>query len=153
MPHGSIERIGLPQALFVVQGTDFVDNWSRSVVAPDHVAAIGLLMAWLTERNGREPLIAIGHRVVHGGPKYNDLQRITVAMVEQLRQFSPVDPEHLPEALHLMEALLHQFPALPQVACFDTAFHQTLPQVARLLPIPRRYEAQGVRRYGFHGLS
>lgn len=151
--HGSIERIGLPQALFVVQGTDFADSRSQSVAAPDHVAAIGLLTAWLTERNGREPLIAIGHRVVHGGPKYSDPQRITAAMVEQLRQFSPLDPEHLPEELHLIEALLHQFPALPQVACFDTAFHQTLPQVARLLPIPRRYEAQGVRRYGFHGLS
>ena len=66
---------------------------------------------------------------------------------------SPFDPEHLPEEILLIEAIRRRFPDLPQVACFDTAFHHDLPRVARLLPIPRRYEAQGVRRYGFHGLS
>jgi acetate kinase len=70
-----------------------------------------------------------------------------------LRQLSPFDPEHLPEEILLTEAFHHRFPDLPQVACFDTAFHHDLPRVAQLLPIPRRYEAQGVRRYGFHGLS
>ncbi len=74
-------------------------------------------------------------------------------MVEELRQLSPFDPEHMPEEILLTEAFHRRFPDLPQVACFDTAFHHDLPQVARLLPIPRRYEAQGVRRYGFHGLS
>jgi acetate kinase len=70
-----------------------------------------------------------------------------------LRQLKPFDPEHLPEEIQLTEAFHRRFPELPQVACFDTAFHHDLPRVARLLPIPRRYEAQGVRRYGFHGLS
>ena len=74
-------------------------------------------------------------------------------MVEELRRLSPFDPEHLPEEILLTEAFHRRFPDLPQVACFDTAFHHDLPRVARLLPIPRRYEAQGVRRYGFHGLS
>jgi acetate kinase len=74
-------------------------------------------------------------------------------MVQELRQLSPFDPEHLPEEILLTEAFHRRFPDLPQVACFDTAFHHDLPRVARLLPIPRRYEAQGVRRYGFHGLS
>ena len=74
-------------------------------------------------------------------------------MVEEFRQLSPFDPEHLPEEILLTEAFHRRFPDLPQVACFDTAFHHDLPCVARLLPIPRRYEAQGVRRYGFHGLS
>jgi acetate kinase len=74
-------------------------------------------------------------------------------MVEELRRLGPFDPEHLPEEILLTEAFHRRFPDLPQVACFDTAFHHDLPRVAKLLPIPRRYEAQGVRRYGFHGLS
>jgi acetate kinase len=74
-------------------------------------------------------------------------------MVEELHRLSPFDPEHLPEEILLTEAFHRRFPDLPQVACFDTAFHHDLPRVARLLPIPRRYEAKGVRRYGFHGLS
>jgi acetate kinase len=74
-------------------------------------------------------------------------------MVEELLRLSAFDPEHLPEEIQLTEAFHRRFPDLPQVACFDTAFHHDLPRVARLLPIPRRYEAQGVRRYGFHGLS
>jgi len=95
----------------------------------------------------------VGHRVVHGGPKYSEPQRITPVLVEELRQLSPFDPEHLPEEIRLTEACHRRFPDLPQVACFDTAFHRDLPRVAQLLAIPRRYEAQGVRRYGFHGLS
>jgi acetate kinase len=98
-------------------------------------------------------LTAVGHRVVHGGPKYSEPQRITPEMIEDLHRLSPFDPEHLPEEILLTEAFHHRFPNLPQVACFDTAFHHDLPRVAQLLPIPRRYEAQGVRRYGFHGLS
>ena len=74
-------------------------------------------------------------------------------MIGELRRLSPFDPEHMPEDILLIEAFQRRFPALPQVACFDTAFHHDLPRVARMLPIPRRYEAQGVRRYGFHGLS
>jgi acetate kinase len=91
--------------------------------------------------------------VVHGGPKYSEPQRITAEMVKELRDLSPFDPEHLPEEILLTEAFHRRYPDLPQVACFDTAFHHDLPRVARLLPIPRRYEALGVRRYGFHGLS
>jgi acetate kinase len=74
-------------------------------------------------------------------------------MVEELRHLSPFDPDHMPEEILLTEAFHRRFPDLPQVACFDTAFHHDLPRVAQILPIPRRYEAQGVRRYGFHGLS
>ena len=74
-------------------------------------------------------------------------------MVQELHRLSPFDPDHLPEEILLTEAFHRRFPDMPQVACFDTAFHHDLPRVARLLPIPRRYEAQGVRRYGFHGLS
>ena len=150
---GGIERIGLADATFRVKGVNQADNFSRSIKAPDHTTAVGVLMDWIAERCGNDALTAVGHRVVHGGPKFSQPQRITPAMVEELRRLSPFDPEHLPEEILLTEAFQRRFPDLPQVACFDTAFHHDLPRVARLLPIPRRYEAQGVRRYGFHGLS
>jgi acetate kinase len=150
---GAIERIGLPEATLRVKGVNKADNFSRSAAAPDHTAAVGALMDWIEERIGCDALTAVGHRVVHGGPKYSKPQRITAEIVEELRQLSPFDPDHLPEEILLTEAFHRRFPDLLQVACFDTAFHHDLPRVARLLPIPRRYEAQGVRRYGFHGLS
>jgi acetate kinase len=150
---GGIERIGLAEATLRVKGLDQADNFSRLVTAPNHTVAVTTLMDWIEEGRGRYALTAVGHRVVHGGPKYSEPQRITAEMVEELRRISPFDPEHLPEEILLTEAFHGRFPDLPQVACFDTAFHHDLPRVAQLLPIPRRYEAQGVRRYGFHGLS
>jgi acetate kinase len=150
---GEIERIGLPEATLRVKGLNQADNFSQSVIAPDHTVAVGALMDWIEQRCGREGLAAVGHRVVHGGPKYSEPLRITAEMIGELHRLSPFDPEHLPEEILLTEAFHRRFPQLPQVACFDTAFHHDLPRVARLLPIPRRYEAQGVRRYGFHGLS
>jgi acetate kinase len=150
---GGIERIGLPEATLRVKGVNQADNFSRPVTAPDHTVAVGALMDWIEQRIGRDALTAVGHRVVHGGPKYHAPALITKEMVEELHRLSPFDPEHLPEELLLTEAFQRRFPDLPQVACFDTAFHHDLPRVAQLLPIPRRYEAQGVRRYGFHGLS
>ena len=102
---------------------------------------------------GSAAMTAVGHRVVTGGPKYSKPKQISEEMIEDLHRLSPFDPEHLPEEVLLIEAIHRRFPDLPQVACFDTAFHHDLPRVARLLPIPRRDEAQGVRRYGFHGLS
>jgi acetate kinase len=150
---GRVERIGLPEATFTVKGLNKADDFSRQVAAPDHTAAVGTLMDWLEERIGHHALTAVGHRVVHGGPKYSEPQRITTELVEELHQLSPFDPEHLPEEIQLTEAFHRRFPDLVQVACFDTAFHRDMPRVARLLPIPRRYVTKGVQRYGFHGLS
>ncbi len=150
---GGIERIGRPEAVLRVKGVSEEDTFSRPVPAADHKAAVGSLMDWIESRSGDGPLTAVGHRVVDGGPKYSEPQRIDPAMIDELRALSPFDPDHMPEEILLVEAFQRRFPKLPQVACFDTAFHHDLPQVARLLPIPRRYEAQGVRRYGFHGLS
>jgi len=147
---GSIERIGLPDATFAVKGSE---SFSRTLSVPNHTEAVKVLMDWLAAGSGGGALTAVGHRVVHGGPKYSAPQRITAAMVEELHRLDPFDPEHLPEEILLTQAFHRRFPDLPQVACFDTAFHHDLPQVAQLLPIPRRYQAQGVRRYGFHGLS
>ena len=138
---GDIERIELLQSILRVNGLDPADNFSQPVASPDHRAAVDVLMDWIV------------HRVVHGGPKYSQPQPITATLVAELQRLSPFDPEHLPEEILLTEAFHRQFPGLAQVACFDTAFHHDLPRMARLLPIPRRYEAQGVRRYGFHGLS
>lgn len=150
---GRIERIGLPDAQFAVKSLTESGSFSRLIPAPDHTAAVGVLMDWLAERIGRGELAAVGHRVVHGGPKYNEPQRITPEMVEELRRLTPFDPQHLPEEILLTEAFHRRFPALAQIACFDTAFHHDLPLVAQQFPIPRRFHGQGIRRYGFHGLS
>jgi acetate kinase len=150
---GRIEGVGVPPGSLVVKGLKRTDSFSRPVVVPDHPTAINVLMDWVEERIGLGVLTAVGHRVVHGGPDYWEPQRITPAMVEELHQLSPFDPEHLPEEILLTEAFHRRFPSLAQIACFDTAFHHDLPRVARLLPIPRRYDARGIRRYGFHGLS
>jgi acetate kinase len=150
---GAIERIGRPESTLRVKGLNQADNFSRSVTAPEHTAAVGTLMDWIEEHLGRGTLTAVGHRVVHGGPKYSEPKRITRELIEELHRLSPFDPEHLPEEILLTGAFHRRFPDLPQVACFDTAFHHDLPRVAQLLSIPRRYQAQGLRRYGFHGLS
>jgi acetate kinase len=150
---GSIDRIGMPEATFVVKGLDKADNITRPVTAANHAEAVGVLMDWIEERIRRGELTAVGHRVVHGGPKYSEPQRITPEMVAELHQLEAFDPDHLPEEILLTEAFHRRFSDLVQVACFDTAFHHDMPRVAQLLPIPRRYESQGVRRYGFHGLS
>ena len=150
---GAMERIGTPAAVLRVEGQTQTDNFSKAVAAPNHPSAVKILMDWIEERLGKDGMAAVGHRVVHGGPNYSAPRVITPKMIEDLRRLTPFDPEHLPEEILLIEAFHRRFSDLPQVACFDTAFHHDLPQVARLLPIPRRYRAQGVRRYGFHGLS
>ncbi|MEO8270032.1 MAG: acetate/propionate family kinase [Aureliella sp.] len=148
-----IDRISLSDSTFKVNGPKTADNFSRPVNVPDHAAAVGLLLEWLEQRCGSARLMAIGHRIVHGGPKLHQPQRLTAEIIEELRRFSPFDPAHLPAELMLIEAFQQKFPELPQVVCFDTDFHHHMPRIAQLLPIPRRYEALGVRRYGFHGLS
>ncbi len=153
MLEGAIDRIGQAQATLRVKGLDLADIFSRPLNALDHAAAVAALMDWIVERPGRDALAAVGHRVVHGGPNYTQPQLISDEMIADVRKLIPFDPGHLPDEIRLIEAIRRRFPDLPQVACFDTAFHHDLPRVARLLPIPRRYEAQGVRRYGFHGLS
>lgn len=150
---GRIEGVGLPQGSFTLSGVNKSDNFLRQVTAPDQTAAVSARMDWIEERGGANAFDAVGHRMVSGGPKYWEPQRITPQLIAELRQFSAFDPEHLPEEILLAEVFHRLFPDHPQVACFDTAFHHSLPRMAQLLPIPRRYEALGVRRYGFHELS
>ncbi len=151
--NGKIEGIGFQEGRFAVKSLNQGENASRPLVARDHTVAIVVVMDWVQERMETSGLAAVGHRVVHGGPNYWEPQRITPEVIGALKELSPFDPEHMPQEIGLIEAFRRRFPDLPQVACFDTAFHHELPRVARLLPIPRRYEAKGVRRYGFHGLS
>jgi acetate kinase len=94
----------------------------------------------------------VGHRVVHG-MKHTAPEIVTGELLDELHHISPNDPDHLPREIELIETFRQRHPKLPQVACFDTAFHQTMPRVAKLLPIPRRFDAKGIQRYGFHGLS
>ena len=150
---GKIERIGLPDATLTV--TDVVSQHTQqhSVKAPDHAACVQPLVEVLERQSHVAALHAVGHRVVHGGMRYSAPQRVSAEMLAELRRLSPFDPEHLPAEIGLIEAFAQRYPHLPQIACFDTAFHHALPPVARLLPIPRRYAALGVQRYGFHGLS
>jgi acetate kinase len=150
---GRIERIGRPDGLFVLKASDPSVGFSRPVAVPDYSAAVNLLMDWAQESIEAGTLAAIGHRVVHGGPEHWEPERITQELIQELRQIIPFDPEHMPEEISLCEAFLRHFPDVPQIACFDTAFHRDMPRVAKMLAIPRRYEAQGAHRYGFHGLS
>ncbi len=142
---GEIERIGLPVASLKMKREGH--NVSRQVEVSDHKAAADLLM----ESIDCDALAAIGHRVVHGGQRYDKPHWIDRQMIDELRKLSPFDPEHLPAELMLIEDFHARFPDIKQLACFDTAFHRELPSVAALLPIPRKYSA--IRRYGFHGLS
>ncbi len=107
---------------------------------------------WLESQQAFASVKAVGHRVVHG-MAHSEPERVTPELLDELHRITPFDPEHLPLEIELIEAFRKRHPTLPQVACFDTAFHRTMPRVASLLAIPRRYEAAGVRRYGFHGLS
>lgn len=150
---GAIEQIGLPGATFNVRDAKLADSVSKHVTAPDHVAATGFLMEWIETQSDNQPLAGVGHRVVHGGPNFIEPQSATPEVLDELRRITSFDPLHLPQAIQLIDAFATRFPNLLQIACFDTAFFHDLPRVARQLPIPRRYEAQGVRRYGFHGLS
>lgn len=150
---GAIERIGLPEATFTLRKTESQQTERARISAPNHVSCLDYLFKRLAETTGAAGFRAVGHRVVHGGPRYAEPQGVTPNMIDELRRLSPFAPEHLPAEIALIAALSERFPNLTQVACFDTAFHRDLPRVARLLPIPRRYEAAGVRRYGFHGLS
>lgn len=150
---GLIDRIGSPQGTFTWMREGAVRADRRTVDAPDHTACLDLLIECVNNRLASDPLLAIGHRVVHGGRDYREPQRVTSVVMEELKRLSPFDPEHLPAEIKLIEACARRYPRLSQVACFDTAFHQGMPNVARLLPIPRRYDRLGLQRYGFHGLS
>lgn len=150
---GMIERIGLPETTMTVIDDETGVRERRILGTAEYAASVRRLMEWLERAVGTGAIAAIGHRVVHGGMRYNGPAPVTAELLAELHRISPYDPEHMPAEIDLIEAFQRHYPALPQVACFDAAFHRAMPVVARLLPIPRRYEKQGLQRYGFHGLS
>ena len=150
--YGKIDRIGLNGTNLTFNDPTGNHQDSHSIAAPDHRSAAHFLIDRLEERDGFASLGAVGHRVVHG-MQHIAPERVTQELLDELHRISPYDPEHLPREIELIEAFRQRHPELPQVACFDTAFHRTMPRVARLLPIPRRFDAMGIQRYGFHGLS
>ena len=149
---GKIDRIGLPGAKLAVDNSTGTRARSGAIDARTHRGAANSLIAWLEKARLLPAIKAVGHRVVHG-MKHSEPARITPKLLSELRSITPYAPDHLPHEIALIESFARLRSKPPQVACFDTAFHRTMPRVARLLPIPRRYTAKGVERYGFHGLS
>lgn len=149
---GQLERIGQPNACLSAQENGGEPE-SRPIRATNHTEAAGELIDWLMPRLGTAAMAGIGHRVVHGGPNLLEHQWITDELLAELRRTQLLDLAHLPREIALIEAFHHHFPSVPQAACFDTAFHRDLPRLAKLLPIPRRYDQAGIHRLGFHGLS
>jgi acetate kinase len=140
--YGQLERIGPGSAQLTFNDLSRHRQDTQSLPLANRGSAANILIDWLMAQDGFSSVAALGHRVVHG-MKHIQSEIVTPALLNELRRLSPYDPEHLRQ----------RCPALPQVACFDTAFHHTMPRVAKLLPIPRRFDAKGIQRYGFHGLS
>ena len=149
---GKIDRIGLSGTNMVANGLPGKPQVTFPLAAADHRTAVGFLLDWLESQPVFTSVKAAGHRVVQG-MKHSEPEKVTPKLLAELHRITAYDPDHLPREISLIEALQQRHPKLPQVACFDTAFHRTMPPVAKLLPIPRRYAAKGVERYGFHGLS
>jgi acetate kinase len=149
---GKVDRVGLSGTNLTFEDAAGQSQNSRAIDSSDRRSAVGFLLDWLETQQAFASVKAVGHRVVHG-MTHSEPERVTPELLDELHRITPYDPDHLPLEIELIEAFRQRHPALPQVACFDTAFHRTMPRVASLLPIPRRYEAAGVRRYGFHGLS
>jgi acetate kinase len=116
-------------------------------------SALEVMLAWLEQHDFLANLAAAGHRLVHGGPRYREPRRITTEFLSQMKELVALDPDHMAAALEGIRFIAQKFPKLPQVACFDTAFHSSLPTVARMYALPRRFYDDGIARYGFHGLS
>jgi acetate kinase len=148
---GKLDRIGSGGTTLSWHTTER-GSGEGQIEVPDHESATSVLIDWLEGRQEFANVKGIGHRVVHGMAHTGPV-RVTPDVIDELRRATPYAPEHLPLEIDLIEAFRTRHPRLPQVACFDTAFHGKMPRVARLLPIPRRYQTRGVQRYGFHGLS
>lgn len=149
---GKIDRIGLRGTNLTVSLPGKRHSLSRRLAASDHRKAVGYLLDWLEAQPFFSFVAAVGHRVVHG-MRHSEPERVTSKLLKELHRITPYDPDHLPIEIELIHAVRMRHPKLAQVACFDTAFHRTMPRVARMLPIPWRFAKDGVERYGFHGLS
>ncbi len=150
--YGSIENIGTNKAKLNFNNNKEQQKNSFDIDAADHDQAANHLIDWLEKQKDFTSVTVIGHRIVHG-MQHTDPEFITEDLLNELKKISVIDPEHLPEEIKLIEVFKKRHPAIKQIACFDTSFHTSMPVVAKLLSIPRRYYEMGIRRYGFHGLS
>jgi acetate kinase len=149
---GKMERIGSDEASLTIDQCAGQAPLHIKVPSKEQRTAIDFLMDSLESQPLFKTLDGVGHRVVHG-MLHTKPERVTTELLNELKGIIPFDPEHLPREIELIEALRRRYSRLPQAVCFDTAFHRNMPRVATQLPLPRRYEARGIQRYGFHGLS
>jgi acetate kinase len=152
LAHGAVERIGLAGGHLWVRGTDNAALVDVHRDFPEPAAAVVGIFVAATDL-GLPPPVAVGHRVVHGGPDHTAPERVDAPLLAALRRLVAMAPLHVPSAIQGIEAVAARFPGLPQVACFDTAFHRRMPEVAQRFSLPRDLWHDGIRRYGFHGLS
>jgi len=149
---GEINRIGLPNTIFAFNNLAENRQGNQTIEAANHQEAAAFFMQWLEKQINFNSVAAVGHRLVQG-MRHTKTQVITPKLLKELHGLIPYDPDHLPNEIELIQALGKRHPTLVQIACFDTAFHQSMPRVAKILPIPRRFDAVGIQRYGFHGIS
>jgi acetate kinase len=151
---GQIEGIGTSPRLSAKdgQGSKIADDTLVTSVR-DGRGATAALAGWLRAHYGGSRVLAVGHRVVHGGTRFAAPAVVTPTVLDELRQLVPLAPLHQPHNLAAIEAVMERLPGVPQVACFDTSFHRGVPAVAEVVPLPAHIRESGVRRYGFHGLS
>jgi acetate kinase len=151
---GQIDGIGVAPRL-KVKGADGKLVGDRQWPAPalDHTAATREILENVRDLVSGRPIIGVGHRVVHGGTEYSSPARADTNLLEKLARLIPLAPLHQPHNLAPIRAILEAAPNIPQIACFDTAFHRSQPYLAQSFAIPRKLTAAGIRRYGFHGIS
>jgi acetate kinase len=150
--YGKIDRIGPEDSTFTFNNEKGVHQDIPEAGVTDFHSSVIFLMDWLQKQIDFSLIGGVGHRIVFG-MKHTEPELITQKLLDELHRITTFDPDHLPAEIELIEVFSQRYPNLPQVACFDTAFHSTMPRVAKLLPIPRRFDATGIQRYGFHGLS
>ena len=150
---GKIERINTPEASMKWTEAATGRTGTEKLELSQNKSAAQFLQTWLDARPESAGIAGVAHRIVHGGPNYSQPQLVTPELITELRRIGPYDPDHFPAQMELISVFGQQARNVPQVACFDTAFHHDMPRVAKIVPLPRKYEAAGIRRYGFHGLS
>ncbi|MFZ1203169.1 MAG: acetate/propionate family kinase [Candidatus Acidiferrales bacterium] len=148
-----VDRAGTPEARIKIADASKKTLLDSSVQEAGANSDLSAVLKWLKNSNYISHLAGIGHRLVHGGPHYTESQRITPEVLAELGKIAPLDPDHTPQAIQNIRFFSDRLPHTPQIGCFDTAFHATLPKVARTYALPRKFYDEGLRRYGFHGLS
>jgi acetate kinase len=150
---GQIDGIGTAPRFTATQGDVAIKNEGLNAAVRDAPSALEHLAGWLRSQYAGAQVLGVGHRVVHGGSRYTQPVLVTPAVLDDLRELVPLAPLHQPHNLAAIEAVSERLQGVPQVACFDTSFHRAQPAVASLVPLPRDLCANGIQRYGFHGLS